>query len=105
MQHGYFDKLYLKPSIVKTGKRFKFKEGHHEITRFYIKKYSFFNTVKGLHLNMISWEFYKNRMLDRFHRQSKHNIEKGFSHQFTNVSESEVMRKYDEALDKRVKLW
>ena len=105
MTHGYYDKLYLKPSIVKTGKRYKFKEGHHAVTRFHIKKYPFFNTVKGLHLNMLSFPFYKNRMLTRFLRQSKHNIEKGFSHQFTNVSEDEIPRKYKEALDRRVKLW
>jgi len=103
--HGYFDKLYLKPSIVKTGKRYKFKEGHHKVTRFYVKKYPFFNIVDGMHLNMLSLEFYKNRMLSRFSRQSKHNIDKGFSHQFTNSSENEVIRKYKEAFSKRKRLW
>lgn len=106
LHYGYFDKLYLKPSIVKTGKRYKFKEGHHEVTRFHIKKYPFFNTVDGLHLNMLSFPFYKERMLEnRIPRQSKYNISKGFSHQFTNSSKDEIKRKYDEALDKRKKLW
>jgi len=104
--YGYYDRLYLKPSIVKTGKRFKFKEGHHQVTRFHVKKYPFFNIVDGLHLNMISYDFYRNRMLkNRIPRQSKYNIEKGFSRQFTNRSEAEVARKYKEALDKRIKLW
>lgn len=102
---GYFDKLYLKPSIVKTGKRYKFKEGHHEVTRFYIKKYPFFNIVNGLHLNMLSLEFYKKRMFDRFNRQSKYNIDNGFSHQFTNVSEKEIERKYYEACNRSDFIW
>lgn len=102
---GYYDKLYLKPSIVKTGKRYKFKEGHHSVTRFHVKKYPFFNTVEGMHLNMLSWKFYKNRMLDRFTRQSQYNKDKGFSHQFTNRSGYEIARKYMEALGRRRRLW
>lgn len=103
--HGYYDKLYLKPSIVKTGKRYKFKEGHHVVTRFHVKKYPFFNTVNGMHLKMINWKFYKNRMLDRFARQSQYNKDNGFSHQFTNVSKDALKRKYKEAFKKRRKLW
>ena len=105
MTHGYFDKLYLKPSIVKTGKRYKFKEGHHQVTRFYVKKYPFFNTVDGMHLNMVSRQFYKDRMLGRFDRQSKYNKDNGYSHQFTNTSELALERNYNDALDRRALLW
>ena len=59
----------------------------------------------GLHLNMINWSFYKKRMLDRFTRQSQYNKDKGFSHQFTNVSEGMLRHKYDEAGERARRLW
>ena len=104
--NGYLDPLYLKPSVIKTRKRFKLKEGHHEVTRYYIKIRPFINIINGVHLNMMNWKFYKNRMLkDRIPRQSDYNIKKGFSRQFTNLSIEALRVHYNECLLKCHKLW
>lgn len=105
--HGYFNPKYLKPSIVKTRKRFKFKKGHHSVTRYFIKFRPFFNTVKGMHLSMVNgYNFYFNRMVnDRIPRQSKENIKNNDSNQFTNTSTQQVKDDYIEAMKKSKKLW
>lgn len=84
-RYGFYDKMYIKPSIVRVGLNLSFSEGHHRIFLNGKLKKSGRVGCKGAHWNMIERYFYINRILhNRAPRQSQVNIEAKLDYQYNN---------------------
>jgi len=103
--YGFYEKLYCKPSIVKTGLDLKFTVGHHGI-EINGKRITKRPSCKGAHWNMITPEFYFNRILNqRVPRQSKANIKRKHDNQYNDRTLKNLRAEYAENLKKCKQLW